>query len=202
MLPIINQPQLLKDLELFQEKLGQKYNWLRLEPVARCLHHLDDPTAPERFQECATIYYLSPTSAEDRIHMGNYYRLAGDHEQAHRWFHESYTMYHHSLTDNPRNTIDLARLVKCCYLLEVYDEVLDHAAFMRSIPRKHTPFSGWVEHLARSHVTNDLTIAAQVTDVLAKYLQSHPDERVSDTGAFTQWDLYEIAYNLAHPTQV
>jgi hypothetical protein len=196
MLPIIQHHTLQKELDEAHKRLARRPGWPALEAVARCLHHLDDSSAPDRFRECANLYYVSPTSADDRIHMGNYYRLAGDHEHAQRWFHEAYTMYQQSLVSNPRNTLEIDGMIKACFLLGFSREVLEHAAFKRTIPGNYAPFSWWVEHLARSQVTNDPSQSVKVVTLLETILRD-TTIHVSGTGSFTQWDLYEIAYRLA-----
>jgi len=68
-------------------------SWLELEPVARILHWLGDPGAATYFRQAAEDRTVRADDAGWYLAIGNYYRLAGDHEQAGEWLRRAYEAF-------------------------------------------------------------------------------------------------------------
>lgn len=192
---LINTDQLRKQLAKAQERLTRFPDGpLEMEPVARCLHWLNDPAATDMFlrlaDACGRAKNIgrSPTKLMEQ---GNYLRLAREPEQALTCFAKARTLL------EPRaragDDIGVAELIECCFLLDDYPEVIRLAEQLRSLTPDTDLRAFAVARLASARVNRRNDEAAQVAEEFAKFIVEEDAELSDTSAALSLWDWYELA---------
>jgi uncharacterized protein YjbI with pentapeptide repeats len=158
------------------------------------LHWLKEPEATDYFRRAAedrigrvrrTEHARLVQDSENLLAIGNYYRLAGDQEQARYYLEWAYSELRKSLPGALSGSQDLLRFIDCGYLLGHYAEV--EAADREK--GSHRPMA----KLARARLAGDARAAARVVAELAEQIREVRARPGSAGLALDYWDRYELA---------
>lgn len=191
----INTDELRNELATAQELLARFPEVaLQLEPVARCLHWLKDPAAPHMFLRLADVYGQARDIARNptkQVAQGNFIRLAGDPERALRLFGQARTLLEPEARAG--DTMVIAELIECCFLMGDYPEVIRLAEQLRSLTPDTDLLAFAVARLASARLNRSNDEVSQVAEEIARFIVEE-DVKLSDTTAgLSLWDWYELA---------
>ncbi|MCG8350764.1 MAG: pentapeptide repeat-containing protein, partial [Chloroflexales bacterium] len=193
----ISTKALHKEIEEARQRIAQDGpSWLFLEPLARCLHWLNDPQAAATFREAAQRYPLRSDDPSAHIHVGNYYRLAGDRNTAYSYFERAYSLYHAEFQQHSTSATIIARFINPCFLLGYDTEVTELATLLRELD-PNPVVAHTIARLSHARQTCNMKTARAVVDQLAESIRLNRS-RITATGDITLWDWYELARDLMH----
>jgi tetratricopeptide (TPR) repeat protein len=179
----VNEKKLRKDLAEAWNRLESRpgrTSWLEFEPVARILHWLGDPGAATYFRQAAEDRTVRADDAGWYLAIGNYYRLAGDHEQAGEWLRRAYDAFREESSDNSVPYVD------CAYLLGEYEEAV---ALGERWNAEHLP----AVVLSRARLEGDASLARNLVGDLADHIRRHRISLREKGSVLHSWDRYELA---------
>lgn len=186
----VTEKKLRKDLEEAEQRLERnrgrygKVSWLELEPVARCLQWLDEPASHERFREAAGMVRLTGGPGP-LLRLGNYLKLAGDHEEARPHLERAYADYKERYDDDRLMSTDFGHMLDCALLL---GEDEDLASIAREEGHDYLATS-----LARARLAGDARLVAEAAEAYAENLRETRVKIASSGTTTSPWDFYEIA---------
>ncbi|NOK60475.1 MAG: hypothetical protein GFH27_549297n74 [Chloroflexi bacterium AL-W] len=174
--------------------LAEGTDWGRLQAVGRCLHWLQDETAPQYFYRAVQAY---PTplrwTIRDYLTVGNLYRLAGAHNQAHTHFTHAYHQIPPILESE--DLYDMQFAIMCYYFLGYDLEASTLTQRMQIINSQFETLALHVGRLAHARQTHDVTEAQSVAKAIATDIRTTRAWLASNGGP-DLWDWYELAYQL------
>ncbi|MBA3534242.1 MAG: hypothetical protein H0T73_20165 [Ardenticatenales bacterium] len=192
---MVNEEEIHRELSLAQQLLAAapKPGWTALEEVARYLHWLRDATAPDYFRQAAACYPFRDRG-QDRLRLGNLYRLAGDGAKASEYFAQATHLLQPAIAK--QDPITLQFLVESLFLQDRYEEGEQAAQVLRALRAKggdRTPSrSLTVTQLARARRLKDSGLAKEAAEQFAAIIREE-NIPVGYVGGPTPWDWYELA---------
>jgi tetratricopeptide (TPR) repeat protein len=148
--------------------------------VARILHWLGDPGAATYFRRAAEDRTVRADDAGWYLGIGNYYRLAGDHEQAGEWLRRAHETFREESSHNSVPYVD------CAYLLVEYEEAV---ALGERWNAEHLP----AVILSRARLEGDESLARNLVGDLADHIRRHRISLKQTGSVLHSWDRYELA---------
>jgi tetratricopeptide (TPR) repeat protein len=148
--------------------------------VARILHWLGDPRAAKYFRQAAEDRTLRADDAGWYLAIGNYYRLAGDPEQAGEWLRRAYEAFREESSEYSVPYVD------CAYLLGEYEEAV---ALGERWNAEHLP----AVVLSRARLEGDASLARNLVEDVADHIRRYRISLKEKGSVLHSWDRYELA---------
>lgn len=202
----INRAKIQKELDIAQEAYEKRPNrWAGNEALGRVLYLVDDASAKNYLKKA--IEYRDPSLKGDGlpgselIAIGNYYRMVGDLDSAQKFFQKAYEDHKGKAgnIEHPESihSVELQNLVKVCFFMNRYDEVIQYGKVFGQDNPKPTLLANSLTALAEARLSGDRETIEMWIDDVEKRIQSIAGEgNFSITGSVDGIDLYEIVLNM------
>lgn len=196
----IDKRELQEKLEAARRELEERPNsWSVLERVARCMRLLEEPGTPELFREAAALIPERLPEVQRKMSAGNHLRLAGDEEEAWRYFEQAYAVMSQRLSEGGLGT-GVQEMADCSFLLGAYEETERLADLYREETNDAELKIFTVGRLAQARRTGDSALAGEMAERLLRGLRGR-GHSLAAVGAPSLWDLYELALQPVEATE-
>lgn len=188
----------LKSVEAELNKARQRLDkypeqWHTIEKIGRCLRAMGDPGAREYFLKAAANYNIRETDPGDCMRKGNQFRLAGEAEEAKRFFDMAHDLYAEMRSRVNADQLLIEHMIPASFLTGSDEEAIALAERLKCRQQAPHLIAFPVAKLAKARLVNDSDLAAEaVLDVISQ-IKRHR-HHVWDTFGVLPWDWYEIAY--------
>ena len=195
-----------KELESAKETYSNMpTTWMGNEAMGRILYLMQDPLAAQYLEKAIEYRLLLLKKRQqvgtEQIIVGNYYRMLGDSELAEKYFVEAYEILKENVGDmlKPRELdyMQMQHLIKVCFLLKRYDEVIAYGNLYRKEEQDPMLMANDLTRLAIARVTEDKEAINEWLDETSGRVQSIAGKgHFSSTGDVGGLDFYELVLQM------